>query len=98
MTPCSPAIAFCSIVGHAIFQTAGPMGPSTSERSKVLRTGADTGAKDYTLSDRTEAPRGRRHGRFLRIGEHQGDEEEPTSRLPPCLRPPPRLRANITAS
>jgi hypothetical protein len=27
---------FCSIVGHASFQTAGPMGPSMSERSNVF--------------------------------------------------------------
>ena len=33
MTPCSPAITFCSMVGHASFQTAGPMGPSMSDRS-----------------------------------------------------------------
>ena len=33
MTPCMPATKFCTIVGHASFQTAGRMGPSTSERS-----------------------------------------------------------------
>src|SRR5438105_6677378 len=33
MIPCRPAITFCSIVGHARRQTAGPMGPSTIERS-----------------------------------------------------------------
>src|SRR5687767_7528969 len=36
MMPCSPAMMFCSIVGHAIFQTAGPMGPSTIDRSNFL--------------------------------------------------------------
>src|SRR5688500_4984229 len=35
MMPCSPAITFCSIVGHASFQTAGPMGPSTIDRSNL---------------------------------------------------------------
>src|SRR5216110_1709487 len=33
MIPCSPAIAFCSIVGHARRHTAGTIGPSTIERS-----------------------------------------------------------------
>src|SRR5258705_3561693 len=33
MIPCSPAMMFWSIVGHASFQTAGTMGPSMSERS-----------------------------------------------------------------
>src|SRR5438552_18691413 len=33
MIPCRPAITFWSIVGHARRQTAGPMGPSTIERS-----------------------------------------------------------------
>src|SRR5262245_12902948 len=33
MMPCKPAMMFWSIVGHASRQTAGPMGPSTSERS-----------------------------------------------------------------
>src|SRR5690242_8919969 len=32
MLPCSPAMTFCSIVGHAIIQTAAPMGPSTMAR------------------------------------------------------------------
>src|ERR1044071_4533131 len=31
--PCNPPIAFVSIVGQAIFQTAGCSGPSTMERS-----------------------------------------------------------------
>src|SRR5262245_8632221 len=35
MIPCSPATAFCSMVGQAIRQTARPSGPSTIERSKV---------------------------------------------------------------
>src|ERR1043165_3343449 len=34
--PCKPPIAFVSIVGHAIFQTAGCSGPSTIERSNRL--------------------------------------------------------------
>ncbi len=33
ITPCRPATRFCSIVGHASFQTAGLMGPSMRERS-----------------------------------------------------------------
>src|SRR5438105_2226009 len=33
MIPCRPAMTFWSIVGHASFQTADTMGPSTSERS-----------------------------------------------------------------
>src|SRR5688572_735244 len=32
--PCNPPMMFCSIVGSAIFQTAGSNGPSTSDRSK----------------------------------------------------------------
>src|SRR5688572_33228075 len=36
MIPCSPAMMFWSIVGHASFHTAGPMGPSTIDRSNVL--------------------------------------------------------------
>jgi hypothetical protein len=49
--PCSPAMTFCSIVGQAIFQTAGPMGPSTRDLSNergffcggsVLTAGFDT--------------------------------------------------------
>jgi hypothetical protein len=36
-------MAFWSIVGHASFQTAGPMGPSTSDRSNWrVRGDADT--------------------------------------------------------
>src|SRR6266542_1109712 len=34
MMLCSPAMMFCSIVGQASRQTAGPIGPSTMERSK----------------------------------------------------------------
>src|SRR6185436_4954077 len=33
MMPCSPAMTFCSIVGHASVHTARAMGPSMSERS-----------------------------------------------------------------
>src|SRR5215468_7296052 len=33
MIPCRPAMTFCSIVGHASFQTADTMGPSISDRS-----------------------------------------------------------------
>jgi len=36
MMPCSPAMTFCSIVGHAIRQTAAPMGPSMIDRSYLL--------------------------------------------------------------
>src|SRR5262249_23204232 len=43
MIPWRPAMMFWSIVGQAIFQTAGPIGPSTSERSNVLRPGASAG-------------------------------------------------------
>src|ERR1041385_2418755 len=35
MIPCSPATAFCSIVGQASIHTARPSGPSMMERSKV---------------------------------------------------------------
>jgi len=35
---------FVSIVGHAIFQTAGRRGPSTIERSYRRRSGAPYGA------------------------------------------------------
>ena len=43
MIPCRPAMTFCSIVGHARRQTAGPMGPSTIERSNfwVFGSGPD---------------------------------------------------------
>src|SRR5262245_13274750 len=33
MIPCSPPMMFVSMLGHAIFQTAGRKGPSTIERS-----------------------------------------------------------------
>lgn len=39
MMPCSPPITFCSIVGQAIFQTAGSSGPSTIDRSNGRRGG-----------------------------------------------------------
>ena len=39
MMPCSPPIAFCSTVGHAILQTAGAIGPSTRERSSLRAAG-----------------------------------------------------------
>jgi hypothetical protein len=35
MIPCRPAITFCSIVGHAIRQTAAMIGPSMIERSNL---------------------------------------------------------------
>src|SRR6476620_8685814 len=35
--PWTPPIAFCRTVGQASFQTAGMIGPSTIERSKLLR-------------------------------------------------------------
>lgn len=35
--PCRPPIAFCRTVGQAIFQTAGTIGPSTIDRSKLGR-------------------------------------------------------------
>src|SRR5262245_55621968 len=44
MMPCSPAMMFCSMVGHASFQTAGPIGPSTRERSKVFRDSRGAGS------------------------------------------------------
>src|SRR5262245_22354986 len=40
MMPWRPAMTFWSIVGQAILQTAGTIGPSTSVRSKVFRPGA----------------------------------------------------------
>src|SRR6266540_7370135 len=54
MMPCSPAMMFCSIVGQASRQTAGPIGPSTMERSKrcagfdtgTATTGPDSGTGD----------------------------------------------------
>src|SRR5688500_17561762 len=36
MMPCRPAMMFCSIVGQASRQTAGPIGPSTMDRSNFL--------------------------------------------------------------
>src|SRR6185503_7374206 len=36
MMPCRPAMMFCSIVGQASRQTAGPIRPSTIERSNFL--------------------------------------------------------------
>jgi hypothetical protein len=49
MMPCSPAMTFCSIVGHASFQTAWPIGPSTMDRSNFLDVppGSDTETKVY---------------------------------------------------
>jgi hypothetical protein len=45
-------MTFCSIVGHASFQTAGPMGPSTMDRSNFLDVppGSDTEPKVYYRS------------------------------------------------
>ena len=40
MIPCSPPIAFCSTVGHAIFQTAGAIGPSTMRPIELACPGA----------------------------------------------------------
>src|SRR5262252_200599 len=40
MMPCSPAMTFCSIVGHASRHTARVRGPSTRDRSNVRRAGA----------------------------------------------------------
>ena len=40
MIPCSPPMMFVIIVGHASFQTAGPSGPSTMERSYLRAAGA----------------------------------------------------------
>ena len=47
--PCIPAMTFCSIVGHASFQTAWPMGPSTMDRSNFLdrNPDSDTETKVY---------------------------------------------------
>jgi hypothetical protein len=48
---------FWSIVGHAIRQTTGPIGPSTIERSNFLGLGATSGTgspvyyADFRLSD-----------------------------------------------
>src|SRR6186713_2295189 len=47
MMPCNPAMMFCSIVGQASRQTAGPIGPSTIDRSNVL---------DFTPGTATEMP------------------------------------------
>src|SRR5512139_3533253 len=37
MMPCRPAMTFCSMVGHASFQTAEASGPSTIERSNFCK-------------------------------------------------------------
>src|SRR5262245_7463992 len=52
MMPCSPAMTFCSIVGHASFQTAWPMGPSTMERSNFfcISPGSATDARRVVVS------------------------------------------------
>jgi len=67
--PCSPPIAFWSIVGQASLQTAGAIAPSTIARSKDVRTcvaAALAAADDLTRADSpTEAPSGDRSGRFL---------------------------------
>ena len=44
MMPWSPPMMLVSIVGHASFQTAGPIGPSTRERSYFRVTGAAGGS------------------------------------------------------
>src|SRR5688572_17057715 len=43
MMPCRPAMMFWSIVGHAMRQTTGPMGPSMIERSYFQGLGATSG-------------------------------------------------------
>src|SRR5687768_18355624 len=59
MIPCSPAMMFCSIVGHASFHTAGPMGPSTIDRSNFLclvPTCATNSAVYYAARSRFVSP------------------------------------------
>jgi hypothetical protein len=48
MMPCSPAMMFCSIVGQASLNTAGPMGPSTIERSNFLDFDGGDATKDQS--------------------------------------------------
>ena len=57
-------MTFCSIVGHASFQTAWPMGPSTMDRSNFLDRdpGSDTETKVYY----------RRQGKAVRCGLREG--------------------------
>jgi hypothetical protein len=52
-------MTFCSIVGHAIRQTAGPMGPSMIERSNFLGlapTSATGSAVYYAVAGRPAGP------------------------------------------
>src|SRR5690348_7306165 len=53
MMPCSPAMTFCSMVGHASFHTAGPMGPSTMDRSNLwgFAGGVDTNERVYRIRE-----------------------------------------------
>src|SRR5689334_19010698 len=48
MIPCRPAMTFWSIVGHAIVQTAAPMGPSTIARLN-LRCGLGASATRFLV-------------------------------------------------
>src|SRR5580700_4901632 len=48
--PCSPAMTFWSIVGHARRHTAGPIGPSTIERSNFCLGCCATSAISFTLA------------------------------------------------
>src|SRR5262249_60027125 len=76
MIPCTPATAFCSMVGQAIRQTARPSGPSTIERSNVCSfsgNGAHYHRRDFVR--RVETPWQRRE----RI--HQSN----TTTTPPLL-------------
>ena len=49
---------FVSIVGHAIFQTAGRSGPSTMDRSYFRRSGADGTAEAEADADAAAAVEG----------------------------------------
>src|SRR4051812_7685056 len=59
MMPCRPAMTFCSIVGHASRHTAGPMGPSTIERSNRLALTRTSVTKSAILREVTVLGRAR---------------------------------------
>src|SRR5437016_7336737 len=61
MIPCSPAMAFCSMVGQAIRQTARPSGPSTMERSNFWSFSSN-GANHPAVHPQRRAVRGRGDG------------------------------------
>src|SRR5687768_15527495 len=78
MMPCSPAITFCSIVGHARRHTAGRMGPSTMDRSNFQ---GDEGP-DIGMGTRTGVYYGRL---LLRACDNRAEVQTPNYTCSPIL-------------